>query len=117
MSKTWQFLKEHADWLYAFAFIGLAVDSALASDWTAFWIVTGIGAFTLLVMAWMRAENTVVEVTSKGGTITHPRTFEEGEMKALLSKGYEPVETPYEDPVNEHARDCSICRAFFKESP
>lgn len=115
MSKAWQFIKDKADWLYAFAFISLAVDSALGHDWAAFWIVVGVGAFTLLVMAWVRAENTVVEVTSKGGTITHPRTFEEGEMKALLSKGYEPIETPTDDPIAEHAADCIVCRRFLKE--
>lgn len=115
MIKAWQFIKENAVWLYAAAFIGLAVDAAVAADWTGFWITVGIGLFTLIAMGWLVEATTKVEVVTKDGGSLPPRTFEEGEMKALLSKGYEPVETPTDDPIAEHAADCHICRRFLKE--
>lgn len=114
MRKAWEFIKAHADWVYAAVFAGLALDGALSKDWVGFWFTVGIGVFTLLALSWLRGANTKVEVVQTDDTVP-PKTFEEGEMKMLLAKGYEPIETPYEDPVAEHAKDCIVCRRFLKE--
>lgn len=114
MNKIWEFVKGRSEWVYLALILALAVDSALDGDWTGFWISFGIGIFTFAAVLMLKDANTRVDVVIESGGTMPPRTYEEGEL-AVLAKGYEPIETPYEDPVNEHAKDCYVCRRFLKE--
>lgn len=102
-------------WLNVLTTIGLtamAIAFAVSQQWPLFGL-----AFVLLCLVGPGDVRDLFSSKPKGGTIP-PRTFEEGEVRTVLSKGVEPVPIPGEDSyVREPHKagtlpeSCSICRS------
>lgn len=101
MITAWLWIKAHLGWTYFTLFVITGVVEAVANDSMA----SAYADFALAVASLVYFE-VWRKRKPKGGTVPPPKTFEEGEVKAILSKGVEPLPTPGEG----HPVECTYCR-------
>jgi hypothetical protein len=106
VNKVWKSVKAHAEWVYFALLVGLGVFELSKGRVLS-------GTFDLVIgfafLAAFYALNHATKRRSSGGTMPPPRTFEEGEVQAILSKGVEPVPIPGESLSHDY-KTCRICK-------
>lgn len=110
MIKTWEFIKEHAEYVYALVCFGLAAWSFTHDDAAGGWVCVGIGLLMIPILQWLRVGST--EIVSEPVV---PLTFEQGEIDALRKAGMEPMPTPGDIHDPENCQFCVVIDSDFNK--
>ena len=112
MKRAWKFVKAHSEWVYASVCVAVGIVLLVQEDTPGGLTLVGIGLLLPLlihVIAWL---------ANRVQSYPEPTRSAE-ELRALLSKGMEPVPIPGEDSLRPQHRvgtdpSCGICRDLME---